>query len=522
MTTGTEALKRAWRSFSTEGVPSTGENDPDKAEIRAGLDALGIDISGLVNGLQSFASVALMNADVTGPAGELAYVYKNNGSASDAANGVYQRATLNGAFELAPWYFDAVAAVVNPILDPIAETAEANNVAIKGSLPAEFTETTANGEHRAYFQIAVNTIGKTYRFWAVVRSEGRDKIQLFNNWTGIDFSGDFNLAAGTASGAGAAIFARGNNEYLVEITKVATASSVDAYIQIRGLPASGAPPYVGDTAKGFSILSAGWDEDGVTQYLFDKDDLLSATWTKEGLTASTGATKFQGIEQQIFSLLTTAGSTQPLAGKKWGAVGTSQTAFGFYTAVLAILSGMTLTNVGVSGTTFSSGGTNGVSGINTQVAGLPTDSEIVTVEGLINDHYYDAPLGSLTSTTLATFYGALYAVWVAIRTRCPDARIVYVMGTAGAGSGINAAGRNANSPNGIGLYVRDYQNAMRAFCENWNLLLSAVGQEAGINESNGDALLSDGLHYNADGGEVVGRFINTDLETMVRRGLLVS
>lgn len=45
MTAGTDKLKQAFRDYITDGVPFSGPNDPDKAEIRAALEALGIDIA---------------------------------------------------------------------------------------------------------------------------------------------------------------------------------------------------------------------------------------------------------------------------------------------------------------------------------------------------------------------------------------------------------------------------------------------------------------------------------------------
>lgn len=44
MTAGTDALKRAFRLFRTEGIPATGPHEPDKPEIQAALDSLAIDI----------------------------------------------------------------------------------------------------------------------------------------------------------------------------------------------------------------------------------------------------------------------------------------------------------------------------------------------------------------------------------------------------------------------------------------------------------------------------------------------
>ncbi|MFT4056299.1 MAG: hypothetical protein QM681_17480, partial [Novosphingobium sp.] len=50
MSTGTDILKSAWRDHVTPGIPATGANEPSKAEIRAGLDELAINIAAAAAG----------------------------------------------------------------------------------------------------------------------------------------------------------------------------------------------------------------------------------------------------------------------------------------------------------------------------------------------------------------------------------------------------------------------------------------------------------------------------------------
>lgn len=388
-----------------------------------------------------------------------------------------------------------------------------------GKTPVAFTESNTNDEHRI-FQFFNFVIGKSYRFWALVKTKGRHQLNLYAGGA-LPMSGTFNIDAGSASGMGAKIVSRGDGEFLIQVTKVAIATGGDNF-QLRLLSDGGEAPYPGDGASGVYVVAAGVDEDGIALGANDTTTLLSATWTKQGLLppALAPAGQFLGIAQKVYNL-TGASTAQPLAGKTWAALGTSQTIGGAYTGPLASLAGMTLTNLGVSGTTFSNGGVNASAGIYNQIASIPLDTEVTSVEGLINDHYFHVPLGTLADTTLATFYGALYYVWKAIAARVPNARIIFIQGTPGCGTGTNAAGRNSRSANGVGLYPRDYQDAMRKFCENESVLLSAVGQRAGINDTNGDRLLADGLHYGSLGGQVVADFVNDDLNTMAHRGMLV-
>lgn len=44
MTAGTDEAKRAFRPWLTDGVPASGVNEPDKTEIRAAFDSIGLDI----------------------------------------------------------------------------------------------------------------------------------------------------------------------------------------------------------------------------------------------------------------------------------------------------------------------------------------------------------------------------------------------------------------------------------------------------------------------------------------------
>jgi hypothetical protein len=83
--------------------------------------AINLAVSSVSAGIDRYETVAVMNADTSKPAGRLAYVYANNGSASDPLNLVYQ--WTGTAWEEAPWYFDAVAGVVQPLVDEAQQAA---------------------------------------------------------------------------------------------------------------------------------------------------------------------------------------------------------------------------------------------------------------------------------------------------------------------------------------------------------------------------------------------------------------
>lgn len=98
-------------------------NDPEKAAIRALMKAMVDFAAALTGGLAPYPTVAALNASAAPTSGKLAYVYANGGSPSDAANGVYQY--TGAAWVKAAWYFNSVAGVVQPLIDPAVAAAEA-------------------------------------------------------------------------------------------------------------------------------------------------------------------------------------------------------------------------------------------------------------------------------------------------------------------------------------------------------------------------------------------------------------
>lgn len=109
-------VEAAFRESVIAGLSETGANPPAKTEIRAALGvALEAALVAASGNLRPFATVALMDADVSQADGALAYVYDNNGSASDPANGVYQWDDGATDWIVAPWYFATIAALAAPI-----------------------------------------------------------------------------------------------------------------------------------------------------------------------------------------------------------------------------------------------------------------------------------------------------------------------------------------------------------------------------------------------------------------------
>jgi hypothetical protein len=460
-----------------------------------------------------------------------AYSYTGDGASGLYVLGVSFTATASPLVELfsSPYLADtswtkgnaSVTTVNLTNSTPAAALAEKNTTAIdsinNGPFPVRLTESNANANHRI-FRAASFTSGKTYRGWMIAKAGERSVLTIFTNSAGPAFAATFDLVNGIATGTGASMIYRGDGEWLCQVTRSSIATAT-GNLQI-GLQSNAA--YTGDGVSGLSILSAGLDENGVALYPSDATALLGASWTKDGATGTLATSRFWGISQRVDYLI--QGGAQPgtsLNGQKWAALGDSQTANNIYTVDMASLTGMILTNLGVSGQKFSSGGDNTTAGIYNEVANIPSDTKVVTIHGGINDHLYNVPIGTLGDTTLSTFYGALYAISRAINARVPSAVMFFASPCAGAGSGVNATGRNAASANTAGLYVRDYQDAMDKFCKWQDIPFTDVGRTVGINEFNGDRVLADGLHYNSIGSQMIAQCWADDMNTKVRRGVLL-
>lgn len=105
-----DLIRSTYRDFAIDGVPASGENHPDKAEIRYALGTvLENALSTIGAGIVKYATKAAMDADTTRGDGVIAFVQRDGPN-----NGAYQY--YGGVWETADWYFDAVAGVVEPLV----------------------------------------------------------------------------------------------------------------------------------------------------------------------------------------------------------------------------------------------------------------------------------------------------------------------------------------------------------------------------------------------------------------------
>lgn len=198
----------------------------------------------------------------------------------------------------------------------------------------------------------------------------------------------------------------------------------------------------------------------------------------------------------------------PYQGKKWAALGTSITLSGVYTAPLATLLGANLTNLGVGSCAVSSAGDAAAKPhMVDQVASIPTDAALVTVEGGVNDFLLSVPLGVRGDWKIETsFYGAVDALLAAIYNRVPNADVAWLTPY----THLTYPGLSGNwySPNNAGNWMGDFWAAIRFVCGYYSTPVIEVGAEAGVGGRNAAKYFSDGLlHINALGGQRVASYI---------------
>jgi len=140
MGTIADIFESVWRDYVTEGVPSSGENLPNKAEIRpigALIEqALASSVLGAVD--VAYATRAALDADLAHAAGATALVYAD---ATDANNDLYVKTGAAGAgsWTLTSAFHNAIALLAQPYVDDAAT--EANRAEAAATSIAAFAST---------------------------------------------------------------------------------------------------------------------------------------------------------------------------------------------------------------------------------------------------------------------------------------------------------------------------------------------------------------------------------------------
>ncbi|TJW49385.1 MAG: SGNH/GDSL hydrolase family protein, partial [Mesorhizobium sp.] len=363
--------------------------------------------------------------------------------------------------------------------------------------------------------------------WEVIAKRAeRKRLNLFsNNAALIDCT--FDLELGTVAQAGAAVTgssctALGNGWFKCRVEATASASASSNW-QHRVFKDTGTHPYVGDGVSGLYIQRSSFTLNGGANIFGAAENLSSSGWSKSaGLTVTPNAALYLGLLADPTAI---GGDpyddgSAALVGKKWAALGSSITIGAYYAPLLAGMTGMVLTNLGVSGSALGLSTTAYPSyGMSNRIVDIPADTELVTLEPGPNAFgAQETPLGTLGDTTYATHYGSLWAACAAIRAQAPNAKIVMI-GTYSGGPG--HATHRIGRTNGQGNTMVQFMKAEREVAQMLAIPFIDISQ-SGIGYLTSTLYMADELHPNAAGNLRHATYDTEALRQFVRHGLFVN
>lgn len=184
---------------------------------------------------------------------------------------------------------------------------------------------------------------------------------------------------------------------------------------------------------------------------------------------------------------------------------TSGAGDGDYPSLIAEITGASVTNNGVSGSTLASG-TTATHHICEDVAAYTGAADIICVSGGTNDYNQDVPLGALTEgyadqLDTTTVIGALESIFRSLFTNHPEAKVYYVI--------THKAQTSEFTANGLGLTFTDYHDAIVSVLKKYSVPYYDAFAQSGLVASaygawgetirNLYTVDSDGVHPNREG-----------------------
>ena len=165
-----------------------------------------------------------------------------------------------------------------------------------------------------------------------------------------------------------------------------------------------------------------------------------------------------------------------------------------YPWIIQDLLGATVYNYGISGSTISGGGAStsipGNFPMNIRYADM-VYADYILVLGGVNDYIITStPLGTKGDTTNQTFYGALKILIEGLIKKYPTGKIGFMTPLRKA---------NDTAPNGAGLTLKQYRDAIIDMCEDYCIPVLDLYTKGGCHpniEAWKNANLPDGLHPN--------------------------
>ena len=155
----------------------------------------------------------------------------------------------------------------------------------------------------------------------------------------------------------------------------------------------------------------------------------------------------------------------------------------------------TVNNYGLSGSTIADLGSGANNPFCTRYTAMDSTADINFILGGTNDWTKNTPLGTITDTTNATFYGALNTLITGMLTKYPTQTIVLAT---------PMHRKDDTVPNSLGLILEDLCDAIKAIGKKYGIFVLDLYETSGFypdNETNYTSICPDGRHPN-DAGHI--------------------
>jgi len=196
-------------------------------------------------------------------------------------------------------------------------------------------------------------------------------------------------------------------------------------------------------------------------------------------------------------------SDKKLSGKKLLTLGDSNSANGYYQQKIAEITGATIVNNSFAGAKYSI--TNNPTYDPHSFYTLSSTVDLTDIEHVFimfgtNDYNNSLALGNATEKVSTTVKGALYAGLENLLTRKPSLKI-FISTPIWSGTITDTKLEDCHTtPNNIGLYLRDYVEAVKDVCKLFGVPVFNALENGGINKFNYTTYYYDYIHLNQNVG----------------------
>lgn len=221
--------------------------------------------------------------------------------------------------------------------------------------------------------------------------------------------------------------------------------------------------------------------------------------------------KIAGASQNITNYVTSVADTIAMGDSITFGLHATDPTTGSWPALLSKNVGVNVFNEGASSATWQNGSDDDtISFVNRAKSIDWTQANDIILFGGTNDFAQDLPIGKVDDDFDETLLGAMNNTLKAIYASNAKANIMLI--TPMWRSRINAGSVDVETtPNGIGLYLRDYVDAVKLIGDKYHIPVLDLYHEFNVNSLNFSTWLADGLHPNDAGyarlAEKIAKFI---------------